>query len=467
MFGSQWLIYFFYNGNLHQLSKHLHIAIHNLSQKHGPIMMLSLGYFETLVVSSVEMIKEIKHNQDLEFANRPNTTVSKLVHYGGINLLHSPYGDYWRQLRKIYVMELLSNKRIQSFKYIREEEVALMIKKISLSCSVGGLVNIRELVTGLTNDIICRCALGRKPGEEDGHGNFGELATESVSLFTAFSFGDLFPWLGWMDYLTGLVSRMKKASRELDNFFDQIIDEHLVQSIHSNTDFVDILLETQKNDINFTRDHVKAVILEIFLGGTETSSTTIEWALAELINNPKLMKKAQEEVRRIVGTEGKVDEEDIHQMGYVKLVIKETLRLHPSAVLIPGQSSTITNVKGYHIPAKTRVLINAWAVQRDPKEWEKPDKFIPERFLNNPLDFKGQDFKYIPFGSGRRGCPGLSFGTAVVEIAIANLLYWFDWKTPGGEDLDMREGFGITVNRKIPLEVVPISHFSQSMKRGS
>ncbi|KAF5182400.1 Cytochrome p450 [Thalictrum thalictroides] len=147
-------------------------------------------------------------------------------------------------------------------------------------------------------------------------------------------------------------------------------------------------------------------------------------------------------------------------MGYLKLVVKESLRLHPSGVLIPGQSSTITNVKGYHIPAKTRVLINVWSVHRDPKEWEKPDEFIPERFLNNPIDFKGQDFKYIPFGSGRRGCPGISFGMAIVEIAIANLLYWFDWKTPGGEDLDMREGFGVTVNKKIPLELVPISHFS-------
>ncbi|PIA51609.1 hypothetical protein AQUCO_01100451v1 [Aquilegia coerulea] len=448
-------------GNLHQLSKNLHFAIHNLSQKHGPLMMLSLGYCQTLVVSSAEMVREIKLHQEIPFADRPITTAGKMLIYGGINLVLSPYGEYWRQIRKIFVMELLSSKRVQSFKCLREEDVALMIKKISLSCSLGDPVNIRELVTVLTNDIVCRCALGRKHGGQDGHGNFGELATETVKLFTAFSFGDLFPWLGWVDYFTGLISRMKKASRALDNFFDQIIDEHLLQSKHSNSDynkdFVDILLEVQKNDINFTRDHIKAIIMDSFVAGTDTTSTTIEWAFAELIKNPHVMKKAQEEVRRVVGTKDKVDEEDLHQMGYLKLVIKESLRLHPTAVLIPGQSSIATNVKGYYVPAKTRVLINAWSVQRDPKEWENPDEFIPERFHNNPIDFKGQDFKYIPFGSGRRGCPGISFGMAVVEIAIANLLYWFDWKTPGGEDLDMRESFGITVNKKIPLELVPIS----------
>ncbi|KAF5190196.1 Cytochrome p450 [Thalictrum thalictroides] len=451
-------------GNLHQLSMDLHLAIHNLSQKHGPLMMLSLGYCQTLVVSSAEMVREIKLHQEIPFADRPVTTAVKMLNYGGINLFFSPYGEYWRQVRKIYVMELLSSKRVQSFKCSREDEVALMINKISLSCSVGASVNIRELVTRLTMDIVCRCAFGRIHQGQDGHAHFGDLVDETVKLFTAFSFGDLFPWLGWMDILTGLIGRIKKVSRKIDNYIDQIIDQHLIQSEHSNSDcnkdFVDILLDVQKNDTSFTRDNIKAFILDNLAAGTETTSTTIEWAFAELIKNPTMMKKVQEEVRRVVGTKGKVDEEDLHQMEYLKLVVKETLRLHPAGVLILGQSSTITNVKGYHIPAKTQVLINVWSVHRDPQQWDKPDKFIPERFLNNPIDFKGQDFKYIPFGSGRRGCPGISFGIAVVEIAIANLLYWFDWKMPSGEDLDMREGFGLSVNKKIPLELVPISHFS-------
>jgi len=200
----------------------------------------------------------------------------------------------------------------------------------------------------------------------------------------------------------------------------------------------------------------------MFVGGTDTTATTLEWAVSELMKHPTIMKKAQEEVRRVVGYKSKVEENDINQMRYLKCVVKETMRLHPSVpLLVPRETISSVKLKGYHIPAKTMVYFNAWTIQRDPKYWKNPEEFKPERFEHNQVDFKGQHFQLIPFGFGRRGCPGYNFATAVVEYVIANLLYWFDWKlletNSGEQDIDMSEIFGMALTKKEPLQLKPIS----------
>ena len=203
---------------------------------------------------------------------------------------------------------------------------------------------------------------------------------------------------------------------------------------------------------------------DMFLGGTDNNSTTMEWAMAELVKNPNLMKKAQEEVRRVVGNKSKIDEADIDQMEFLNCVIKETFRLH-APVMITRESTVGTKLDGYDIPPKTRVLINAWAIQRDPRLWERPEEFVPERFVNNPVDFKGQHNQFFPFGMGRRSCPGIMFVMAEIEYVLANLLYWFDWKLPSGqivEDLDMSDVFGLVIRKKVPLHLVPVIHSSSS-----
>jgi cytochrome P450 len=201
----------------------------------------------------------------------------------------------------------------------------------------------------------------------------------------------------------------------------------------------------------------------MFVGGSDTTSTTLEWLMAELIKNPNIMKRVQKEVRKVVGQKSKIDANDINQMDYLKYILKETLRLHPPAPLsVPRETSASVKFRGFDIPPKTRVFINLWAIQRDPTVWERPEEFLPERFKDNPVDFKGQDFEFIPFGGGRRGCPGLTFGVTSVEYVIANILCWFDWRLPSdivhGEDFDMSEVDGLTVTKKIPLHLVPILH---------
>lgn len=197
----------------------------------------------------------------------------------------------------------------------------------------------------------------------------------------------------------------------------------------------------------------------MYLGGADTTATTLEWVMAELVKNPNLLKRAQQEVRTVVGKKSKIDANDIEKMEFVKCVIKESMRLRATIPLLVGRETTESvKMGGYEIPANTRVYVNIWAIQRDPEYWDKPEEFIPERFMNNSVDFKGQHFQFIPFGAGRRGCPGMSFGVAVVEFVTANLLYWFDWKLPAGiteDKLDMTEASGFNIHRKVHLHLVP------------
>ena len=200
----------------------------------------------------------------------------------------------------------------------------------------------------------------------------------------------------------------------------------------------------------------------MFIAGTETASTVMEWAMAELMRNPKVMENAQAEVREVLKGKAPIEEKDIQELNYLKLVIKETLRLHtPLPLLLPRECRERCEIDGYEIPAKTRVIINAWAIGRDPQQWDDAESFRPERFIGTSIDFKGADFELIPFGAGRRMCPGMSFGVATVELALAQLLYYFEWKLPNAiepEDLDMTEAFGVAMGRKSNLYLIPFSH---------
>jgi cytochrome P450 len=197
----------------------------------------------------------------------------------------------------------------------------------------------------------------------------------------------------------------------------------------------------------------------MFSAGTDTISTLLEWAMTELLRHPNIMKKLQEEVKSVVGDRTNITEDDLGNMKYLQAVIKETLRLHPPIpLLVPRENRQDIKLKGYHIKAGTRVIINAWAIARDPTYWNQPEEFKPERFLNNSIDIKGNDFELIPFGAGRRGCPGIVYAMAANELVLANLVHQFKWELPDGvaglETLDMSETFGLTMHRKTPLVAV-------------
>lgn len=199
------------------------------------------------------------------------------------------------------------------------------------------------------------------------------------------------------------------------------------------------------------------MLQDIFIGGTDTTSSAIDWAMAELMRNPRIMVKAQAEVRDAVKGKRTIDESDVEELSYLKLVISETLRLHTPAPLLPRISRDKCEIGGYVLPVNTGILINAWALGRDPEYWQDPESFEPERFKNTCLDFTGSSMEYLPFGAGRRMCPGINFGLANIMFPLAQLLYHFNWNLPNGmkpEQLDMSEGLGLGNTRKENLYVV-------------
>ena len=197
----------------------------------------------------------------------------------------------------------------------------------------------------------------------------------------------------------------------------------------------------------------------MFSAGTNTAAVTIEWTMSELMKNPRVMKKLQAEIRHTLQGKEKIHESDIKGLDYLKLVIMESMRLHPPLpLLLPRECRENCEIAGYNIPVKTKVIINLWKIARDPDCWTDPESFIPERFIKSSINMMGQDFEYFPFGSGRRMCPGMTFGIANVDLALVTLLYHFNWELPNGarsEDLDMKDVFGASLKRKNPLLLVP------------
>uniref|UniRef100_A0A803Q7X8 Cytochrome P450 n=1 Tax=Cannabis sativa TaxID=3483 RepID=A0A803Q7X8_CANSA len=386
-------------------------------------MYLEIGQVPTIVVSSAEYAEEVMRTHDVVFASRPQMLVGKIMSYDFSGIAFSPYA--------------------------------------------------------LTYNIISRAAFGKKSGD---HEEFVLISKEALKDFGAFEVGEFFPFLSFLDkWIKGAkYERLQlKASKILENIMEEHIKENNEKSLSSMSstsssslsivksgkeeDLVDVLLKFHNNgdlgEFNLTKNNIKAVIMDIFIGGSETSSVTLDWAMAEMMRNPRVMKKAQDEVRKVVKKNGSIMNEGLlNEMKYLKSVVKETLRLHPPGALVPRECRENCEINGYQIPKKTRLIVNLWAIGRDPKYWIEPENFMPERFIESSIEFKGGNFEYIPFGAGRRICPGISFGLINVELPLAYLLYHFNWNLPNKmnhENLDMTEFVGASVSRRDDLYLIP------------
>ncbi|CAN1173782.1 Desmethyl-deoxy-podophyllotoxin synthase [Linum perenne] len=366
---------------LHLLGSLPHRRLRDLAKSYGPhLMFLQLGETRNVVVSSAESAREVMKTHDLNFANRPVILAGTVMAFDSTDVAFAPYGAYWRQLKKICTVELLSSKRVQSFRHVREEEVSRFVDRILLSTSAGGVVDLSKETRRYTSTVIARSAFGEKCGEAE---EFMRLLKDGMVLSGGFHVEDLFPSMTWLHVLFGARSRMEKVSRGFDRILSGIINEHKRRrrghndDVEERGDLVDILLKVQENgelEIPFTDDNVKAIILDVFTGGSDTTSSLIEWAMSEMLRNPRVLNKAQEEVRQHphLFSESKniVEEANIGELNYLKLVIKEALRLHPPvAMLVPRQNMEKCEIDGYTIPANTKITINAWAIGRNPKYW--------------------------------------------------------------------------------------------------
>ncbi|XP_047950597.1 6,7,8-trihydroxycoumarin synthase-like isoform X1 [Salvia hispanica] len=457
-------------GNLHQFlfAGDLPTYLWKLSKKHGSIIHLKLGSISAIVVSSPKLAKQVLKIQDSSFCSRPTFLGQQKLSYNNMDMGFSPYGDYWREMRKMTSIHLLSAGKIQSFRPIREEEVSLMIANIGKICDgerEGGVVDLSEMALSLGSSLICRIAFGRGHEDEESkkERRFGESLREAQGVLASLCVSDFFPWLSWVDRLNGYRDWIDATYEKLDVFYQEIIDDHLDPKRKSENeneeDIVDILIKLKEEKSLSVDINIKALLVNIFTGATDTSAAATVWVMTALMKAPQIMNKLQQEIRNLAGKKGRVDEDDLPQLPYLKAVINETFRLYPPIPLLMRQAMQRSTLQGYQIEPKTVIYVNAWAVARDPEYWEDPDKFVPERFLDIDTDVAtGQDFGFLPFGAGRRMCPASLMGLVNVELAVANLVYCFDWEMPKGmkvEDIDVESLPGITVHKKIPLLLVP------------
>ncbi|KAE8777500.1 Cytochrome P450 99A2 [Hordeum vulgare] len=449
-------------GNLHQImTSKLPVVLRDLARKHGPVMYLRLGQVDAVVVSSPAAAREVLRDKDAAFASRPRVLMSEISLYGNLDMAFAPYGAYWRALRKICAAELLSERKVRQFWAVRDGETMSLVAGVGEASRGGKPFSLRRLLVLCSNSITAKTAFGEVCSSELQE-QFLAVMDEVLKLGTGLCVGDLFPSLWFLDVVTGLRGRLWRARRQQDELLDKIISQsemrpgdHVLGSLLSIRDKGEI----DSISVPMELDNVKAIIMDMFTAGTETTSSAAEWVMSDLMRNPEVMIKAQAEVRRTLDGKSSQDHEghmvDLH---YTKMVIKESMRLNPVLpLLIPRVCRETCDVGGFEVTEGTRVMVNAWALGRNPESWHEPEEFRPERFEDGTATYKGSRFDYLPFGSGRRVCPGDTFGVAVLEIMVARLLYYFDWSLPAGaqpRELDMEMVVALTSRRKNPLHLV-------------
>ncbi|KAF5206502.1 Cytochrome p450 [Thalictrum thalictroides] len=367
-------------------------------------------------------------------------------------------------LRKVSVTELLSNKRIESLYGIRQREGCKLVQTIE--SLVGIPIAIHDYVNATLFDILSGMLWSGslvEGAQKQIKSDFRMFSQKLVDLCGEPNISDVFPFLAMFD-LQRKGNKMKKLVLWFDKIFDQVIEKRLQMKTVENMDFLQVLLQCRdqvdQKKTPLTITHIKALLQDMMLAGTKTSSTTLEWAFAELMQKPHLMKKAQDELDQVVGLDNILEESHLPKLPYINAIVKETLRLHPAApLLVPRRPSESCVIGGFLVPKGTKILINAWAIQRDPEYWDNPLEFRPERYMDstNDCDYRGTNFSFIPFGSGRRVCVGVPLAEKMIPYLLAKLLHSFNWKMEEGAKLDMSEAFGLELVKKVPLVVIPIS----------
>ncbi|KAK4778927.1 hypothetical protein SAY86_006455 [Trapa natans] len=459
-------------GNLPHLGPIPHHSIAKLAREYGPLMHLKLGFIDVVVAASASMAAQFLKVHDANFSSRPPNSGAKHVAYNYHDLVFAPYGSRWRMLRKITSVHLFSGKAMDDVREIRQEEVKIMIRALAMAgrepVRIGQLLNLCA-TNALGRVMIGRRVFGDDSGKEDAKAEeFKSMVVELMVLAGVFNIGDFVPALAWLD-LQGVEAKMKKLHKRFDAFLSAIVEEHKVAgSGERHHDLLTTLVSLMDSTADeeggkLTDTEIKALLLNMFTAGTDTTSSTVEWALAELIRHPHILSRVRDELDAVVGRDRLVTELDLPGLTYLQAVIKENFRLHPSTPLsLPRIASESCEINGCHIPKGATLLVNVWAIARDPDVWSEPLVFRPERFLPGGdkagVDVKGSDYELIPFGAGRRICAGMSLGIRMVHLLTATLVHAFDWELAGGqaaENLDMDEAYGLTLQRAAPLLVHP------------
>ncbi|KAK8588456.1 hypothetical protein V6N13_087379 [Hibiscus sabdariffa] len=454
-----------------------------IADKYGPIFTIRLGRFRALVVSNHEAVRDCFTVNDRVFANRPMSNAGTYLGYDEASFGFASYGPYWREIRKLVAVELLSVHKIALLKHVQVSEVNAFIKNLYLFCNKNEQVPNRKIWIGprlevLIVNMMVRMIAGKTyswgpDGEADKEAQrvtkFIKEFSSAVATVTAVS--EVFPFLKWMDKWSSQVKSMKRISTEMGSLIETWIDEHKLKkpkpgANNNHQDFIDVMLSKIKDDASMyghTREKIIKATITVYgmliAAGIETTAIAMIWILSNLMNNRHSLKRAQQELDLKIGRHRWAEESDMEELVYLQAIIKETFRLYPPApLLIPHVHMEDCCVGGYHVPKGTRLFVNAWKLHRDPRIWSNPEEFEPERFLTNHgnVDVLGQNFELVPFGSGRRSCPGTSWALQAMRLTIARLLQGFDLTTPLNAPVDMTEdqGASATMSKATPLELV-------------
>ncbi|OMO71598.1 Cytochrome P450 [Corchorus olitorius] len=417
--------------------------LHSLATNYGPLLQLHLGASPCILVSSAKYAKEILKTQELNYVDRPEFSYPDYNIYHGSDFILAPYGTYWRFLKKLCMTRLLSNSTLHQFTEIREQEIMRLLEYLVKVSEGTEFCDLGARLTTMMNNVICRMAMSTRPWENAEEAQkIKKLIEELAVVGGKLSAGEILGPLGKFDLLC-YGGKLRNALEKFDQLVEDIMKKHEEDSGRQGKDLMDIIMETcNETQLLKSSLDIKAFFL--------------------------VYMKLRQEILSVVGSNRLVKESDVQNLPYLQACVKESLRLHPPSVLFLRQGMEACTIEGYNLKAKSRIIFNLHSLMRDPNSWENPNEFIPERFMGNSnnlnankelMEMKGQNFDYLPFGTGRRVCPGALLALAMTHSTIGALVQFFDWKIKGGDKVDLREapGFAATLAMASPFVCYPVT----------
>ncbi|CAM0958176.1 unnamed protein product [Alopecurus aequalis] len=452
-------------GNLLDVDENPHRSLASLADLHGPVMFIRLGTVPVVVATSPAAARDILQKKSARMMSRRGLDAWRVMDHDANSMIALPPRGKWRVLRQLSTAALLGPQRLDEQRAVRQEEVRELVRRVS--SSGGEPVAVARASFAATADVLCRGMFSRKL-DPALLSELTDVAKEAAVLSGMPNVSDFFPALAPLD-LQGIRRRAGEVVERMYAPIDEQIEQrrlHRAAGEARTNDLLDVLLdmdgEVQDDEEGWmmNQESIKGLFMELLLGAVSVP-TTIEWAMAELLQSPHCMRKVQEELRNVLGAKPEMEESDIARLPYLQAVIKETLRLHPAVPFANGLAEAAVEIQGYNVPKGTAALVNIWGICRDAEVWEDPDRFMPDRFLGKEIDHYGADFELISFGAGRRICPGLQLASRIVPLMLGSLLYHFDWtlssqEADGGDPrVDMTEKFGLVLCMAVPLRAIP------------
>ncbi|WZY94869.1 hypothetical protein YC2023_067198 [Brassica napus] len=451
-------------GHLHLLlSSLIHKSFQKISSNYGPLLHLRIFNVPIVLVSSASVANEIFKSHDVNISSRGLPPIDESLFFGSSGFFSAPHGDYWKFMKKLVVANVLGPQAIERSRTIRAEELEMFYFDLLEKAMKKETVEIRREAMKFTNNSTCKMIIGRRCGEENGEGErVRGLITESIALTKKVLFATLLrkplEKLG--------IPLFNKEIMDISSRYNEVLESFLVEhetkleKHHQGKDLMDVLLEAKEDEnaeYKITRDHIKSLFVELFLGGTDTSKQTIQWTMARIINNPKVIERLREEMDSVVGKSRLIQETDLPNLPYLQAIVKEGLRMYPPVPLFGRRLQEGCKMGGFYVAEKTTLVVNGYAIMRDPHYWDDPDEFKPERFLGEQGDeIREQVLKYLSFGSGRRGCPGSNLAYIFLGTAIGMMVQCFDWRIEEVK-VNLEETLsGMVLTMAHPLKCIPV-----------